>query len=158
MLFIDTETYNDQKDIRKAGTYEYTRTCEVLLVSYAFHDGKPVLWDRTKDPEKPNDLRVSLTGGKQTLIAPNAMFARNVNTHGLGIDAQSLKISLPLQPEAAPFGPGGHHNGLGLNFLAIYGAAPWRGRWRMAFLGPSICWDRSLGSMLTKPKSKTAKS
>lgn len=78
MLYLDTETYNAEKDI-SAGTYEYARTAEVLLVTYAVDDGPVGLWDRT-DPEQgvPLDLFRALHDPEIEITAHNAMFDRTV--------------------------------------------------------------------------------
>lgn len=84
MIYLDTETYNAEKDI-SAGTYEYTRTCEAMLVSYAFDDGPVHLWDCTGTSEMPADLREALEDAGHSIIAHNAMFDRNVIRYALGV-------------------------------------------------------------------------
>lgn len=89
MLYIDTETYNAQKDI-SAGTYEYARTCEVLLVSYALSGGPVHLWDATAGA-MPADLNDFLLDDTLPLTAHNAMFDRNVIGQALGIKTRPTR-------------------------------------------------------------------
>lgn len=78
MLYLDTETYNAEKDI-SAGTYEYARTAEIMLITYAFDDGPVRLWDLTKSGDLPTDLHDALLDYENTPItAHNAMFDRSV--------------------------------------------------------------------------------
>lgn len=77
MLYIDTETFNAEKDI-SAGTYEYARTAETLLVTYAVGDAPVQLWDATLDPLIPDDLDDALHDQRMPITAHNAMFDRNV--------------------------------------------------------------------------------
>ncbi len=83
-LWLDTETFNRIKDI-KVGTYEYTRTCELLLFPYAFDDEPVKLWDRTQ-AIIPGDLREGLNDPKIKIIAHHAMFDRNVIRYALGVE------------------------------------------------------------------------
>lgn len=83
MLWIDFETYNSIKDI-KAGTYEYARTCEILLCAYAFDDGPVGLWDRTLSMI-PADLFRAFKNPETRYAAHNAMFDRNVLRESLGL-------------------------------------------------------------------------
>lgn len=76
MLWIDLETYNQEKDI-KAGTYEYARTADILLVAYAFDDDPVKLWDATQETI-PDDLHAALENPETKYTAHNAMFDRNV--------------------------------------------------------------------------------
>lgn len=78
MLYLDCETYNGEKDI-SAGTYEYARTAEVLLVAYAFDDGPVQLWDRTARGI-PLELFNALHDPAVEITAHNAMFDRTVLT------------------------------------------------------------------------------
>ena len=84
MLYLDFETYNAEKDL-SAGTYEYARTCEVLIGTYAFDDGPVQLWDATRDPEMPRDLREALDDETVLLTAHHALFDRNVAKYALKI-------------------------------------------------------------------------
>lgn len=85
MLWIDFETYNSVKDI-KAGAYEYTRTCEILLCSYAIDDGPVKIWDRAVGDFLPPDLWAALKNPKMQLTAHNAMFDRNVIRYALDLE------------------------------------------------------------------------
>lgn len=76
MLWIDLETYNEVKDI-KAGVYEYARTCEILLVAYAFGNDPVQLWDRTQEP-MPLDLEEAFANPDTKYTAHNAQFDRIV--------------------------------------------------------------------------------
>ena len=84
-LWNDFETYNGVKDI-KAGTYEYTRTCEVLIGTYAFDDDPVQLWDKDGGEPMPRDLADALRDPEVDLIAHHAMFDRNVIREALGVD------------------------------------------------------------------------
>lgn len=85
MLWIDLETYS-KTDIKGAGTYEYARTCDILLVAYALDDGPVRLWDRTKTPATPDDLFEALTNPETEYTAHNAMFDRSVlAAHGYAL-------------------------------------------------------------------------
>ena len=97
MLYLDTETYNAEKDI-SAGTYEYARTAEVLLMTYAFDDGPVRCWDIPAGTisvdgevvQRPDGLPGELSSVlladetcAQPITAHNAMFDRVVLTHWL---------------------------------------------------------------------------
>ena len=98
-LFLDSETYNDQVDIR-AGTYRYAETCELDLLSYKT-DGdhlignKASVWDATAEP-MPADLRNYLDDPDVILIAHNAQFDRLVlhYTIGLPLDPTRWRCSM----------------------------------------------------------------
>lgn len=64
------------KDI-KAGTYEYARTCEILLVAYGFDEEPVQLWDRTQE-NIPGDLQAAFNDPKTKYIAHNSQFDRTV--------------------------------------------------------------------------------
>ncbi|MBT8152726.1 hypothetical protein KMP13_02205 [Epibacterium ulvae] len=84
MLYIDTETFNSEKDI-SAGTFEYARTAEILLVTYAIGDGPVNLWDLTdEDVERPEELFDALLDGSIQITAHNAMFDRQILRNCLG--------------------------------------------------------------------------
>lgn len=76
-VWIDLETYNT-RDIKTAGTYEYARTCEILLTPYAIDDGPVVVWDNTAIDETPDDLDEAFKNSETMFVAHNAMFDRNV--------------------------------------------------------------------------------
>lgn len=84
MLYLDTETYNAEKDI-SAGTYEYSRTAEVLIFTYAFNNGPVQLWDCTQSNTMPDDLRLALEDDDVLITAHNAMFDRNVIHLAMGL-------------------------------------------------------------------------
>ncbi len=78
MLYLDTETYNAEKDV-SAGTYEYARTAEVLLISYAFDDEPVQLWDITSGCITGHFRLIRALKDQQiNITAHNAMFDRNV--------------------------------------------------------------------------------
>ena len=78
MIYLDFETYS-KVDIKKAGTYRYAESCEVLLMSYAFDDGPVEVWDATREKIMPFDLLARLVNPQsETILAHNAMFDRNV--------------------------------------------------------------------------------
>ncbi len=84
MLYLDTETYNAEKDI-SAGTYEYARTAEILLITYAFDNGSVRCWDLTdEDAERPEELFDALLDGSIQITAHNAMFDRQILGNCLG--------------------------------------------------------------------------
>lgn len=81
LIFPDTETYNDQVDI-KAGTYRYAETCELNLFGYMTEDdylvGNPArVWDATAEP-MPEELDELLTNPDHELVAWNSQFDRLV--------------------------------------------------------------------------------
>lgn len=76
ILWNDAETFNGEKDI-KVGTYEYARTCEILIIAYAINDGPVKLWDLTKEP-MPADL-TEVTQKQDTIyVAHHSNFDRIV--------------------------------------------------------------------------------
>ena len=84
-LYLDYETFNGTVDI-KAGTYEYARTCEPLLCTYAFDDEPVTAWDCTRE-RMPEELEFALSSDADCEIwAQNAMFDRNVQRLALGVD------------------------------------------------------------------------
>lgn len=76
-IWLDLETYNEKLDIKKAGTYEYARTCEIMLFAYAIDDGPVKLWDRTQETMPP-ELYEVMRSPNITYTAHNAMFDRTV--------------------------------------------------------------------------------
>lgn len=83
MIYLDTETFSEVPI--KDGTYVYTASCEVMLVTWAVDDGPVQCWDRTADPEIPFDLLFELEGD-DPITAHNAMFDRQVLKESLGLD------------------------------------------------------------------------
>ena len=77
MLYLDTETFSEL-DIRKVGTYRYTRNCEVMLVGYAIDDEPAKVWDLTENITMPSCLENYLFNTDGLMTAHNAMFDRNV--------------------------------------------------------------------------------
>ncbi len=76
ILWNDAETFNGVKDI-KAGTYEYARTSDIMLIAYAINNEPVQLWDRTKFP-MPRQLKEITHEPTTRYIAHHAMFDRNV--------------------------------------------------------------------------------
>ena len=94
MLYLDTETYNAEKDI-SAGTYEYARTAEILLITYAFDDGPVRCWDLTdEDAERPEELFDALLDGSIQITAHNAMSLDRYST-ALCTGAASISDDTP---------------------------------------------------------------
>ncbi|QAX31290.1 DNA polymerase I [Leisingera sp. NJS204] len=83
MLYIDVETFNAEKDI-SAGTYEYARTAEILLVTYAIGGGPVKLWDVTEGDKMPEELADALLDETVPITAHNAMFDRRVLAANFG--------------------------------------------------------------------------
>lgn len=78
MLWIDFETFNVRdRQLRDVGTYEYSRTCRILLAAYAFDEGPVKLWDATCE-EIPSDLKEAVYDPYTQYRAHNSMFDRNV--------------------------------------------------------------------------------
>jgi DNA polymerase len=77
MLYIDCETYNTCEP-KTLGTYEYARTAQVMITTYAIDDGPVQLFeDDGSRPDLPADLFEALAGD-EPIIAHNAMFDRPV--------------------------------------------------------------------------------
>lgn len=90
-LWVDTETYNDL-DLREVGTSRYTRTCELLILTWALEDGQVQLWDRT-DPTHNHmwEAWVQDCAQASVFIAANAPFDRGVlSTHQLAPSDPSM--------------------------------------------------------------------
>lgn len=84
MIFLDTETFNE-KPI-KHGTYAYTSTCELMVVTYALNDEPIEVWDRTAQPKIPEYLGYLLLDTDELITAHAAMFDRNVLKYALKMD------------------------------------------------------------------------
>lgn len=77
MLYLDFETYNAEKDI-SAGTYEYGRTAEPLILAYAIDDGPARVWDLTATQVCPPELERVLHEPTVQIVAHNAIFDRTI--------------------------------------------------------------------------------
>ena len=75
-LWFDVESFNTRPI--SVGTYAYAETAEVLLCSYALDDKPVQLWDLTKDPLMPADLRRTLEDEDYRIVAHHATFDRTV--------------------------------------------------------------------------------
>ena len=82
-LWLDTETYSPVPI--KFGTFRYASECEVLLVTYAFGDEDPKLWDVASGDPIPGDIQTGIEDDTQIVVAHNAQFDREVLISGLGI-------------------------------------------------------------------------
>ena len=74
MNYIDCETYNEVPI--KHGTYKYTSTCEVMIVTYALGDGPVRVW-LPADTFKPPELFAKIADPNELFCAHNSMFDRN---------------------------------------------------------------------------------
>jgi DNA polymerase len=105
MIFLDTETYNDVP--LKHGTYRYTSTCEVMIVTYAIDDAPPKLWDITAGDSMPGDLGYVLDDPDEIIVAHNAMFDRNAVKYSLGRDIPIARWRCSMAKALAHALPGG---------------------------------------------------
>lgn len=80
ILYLDTETYNEQP-INK-GVYAYAETVEIMLFQYAFNDGPVYVVDLTKGGKLPQEVINLLLNPEVLLFAQNSMFDRTVLTRG----------------------------------------------------------------------------
>lgn len=87
MIFIDCETYS-ATPIRN-GTYAYTSTCEVMLVTWATDDQPVQCWDVTADSAMPRQLRDDIEQA-DIIVAHNAMFDRRALLR-VGLDCPITK-------------------------------------------------------------------
>lgn len=80
ILYLDTETYNEQP-INK-GVYAYAETVEIMLFQYAFNDGPVYVVDLTNGGKLPQEVINLLLNPEVLLFAQNSMFDRTVLTRG----------------------------------------------------------------------------
>lgn len=73
ILWLDLETYNEV-DI-KVGTNVYAKTAEILLFAYSIDDLPVRVWDCTRTPDMPSELRLAIQSA-DTLVAHNTAFDR----------------------------------------------------------------------------------
>jgi DNA polymerase len=86
-LFLDFETFSTVPI--NHGGYKYTANCEPMLLAFAFDEDAPDVIDftdpdRDRYPEK--EVLIATKSGNNILKAHNAMFDRNVMTHGMKIE------------------------------------------------------------------------
>lgn len=80
ILWLDTETYNERS--LKNGVYAYAETVEIMLFQYAIDNGPVHVIDLTDGEKIPDDVIELLLDPEVLLFAHNAMFDRNMLTHG----------------------------------------------------------------------------
>lgn len=103
-LWIDTETFNANGGPADLGTYEYARTCEIMLVTWAVDNGPVFCWDLTEDYHAPEAFLDDWSEAT-TIVTHNAVFDRQVIEEYLMLDkplrnwrcsmTQALAHSLP---------------------------------------------------------------
>lgn len=76
ILWLDTETYNEQPITN--GVYKYSETVEVMILVYAFGDEDVKVLDITNGDKIPDSLYEAMKSPEFTLFAHNAMFDRIV--------------------------------------------------------------------------------
>ncbi|WP_294609688.1 DNA polymerase [uncultured Gilliamella sp.] len=80
ILYLDTETYNEQP-ISK-GVYAYAETVETMLFQYAFNDSPVYVVDLANGDAFPQEVINLLLNPKVILFAQNSMFDRTVLARG----------------------------------------------------------------------------
>lgn len=100
-LFLDCETFSEL-DLKTVGSYRYTESCEVMIVTWAVDDEPVRCWDCTSEP-RPAALTQDIERC-DTITAHNSMFDRHALKRA-GIDVpvgkwrdtmvQALAHSLP---------------------------------------------------------------
>ncbi|WP_085248053.1 DNA polymerase [Gilliamella mensalis] len=78
ILYLDTETYNEQP-INK-GVYAYAETVEIMLFQYAFNDGPVYVVDLANGGKLPQEVINLLLNPEVLLFAQNSMFDRTILT------------------------------------------------------------------------------
>lgn len=76
MLWLDTETFNPVGPPKLLGVFNYTKTCELMLLTYAFDDDPVQIWDLFETPEMPGDLREYLFDTEDPITSHHAQFDR----------------------------------------------------------------------------------
>lgn len=90
-LFLDTETYSEIPIAH--GAHRYAEKAEIMLVSYAFGEEGPRVWDVTADPEMPSELESALDNSDQLIVMHNGGgFDRIVMRHAWGVDIPVCRI------------------------------------------------------------------
>jgi DNA polymerase len=84
-LYLDIET-NCLLDLIRCGVYTYAQAAHILMIAYAFGDGKIHLWDCTTGAPMPADLRTALLDPTVIKVAHNANFERTLIKACWGID------------------------------------------------------------------------
>lgn len=95
VLYLDTETYSEV-DLKTAGTFRYTESCEVMLVTWAIDDGLVNFWDRTNPGEdyKSEDLLKAIDLADDIWIH-NAMFDTSaLSANGIDIPSHKVRCSM----------------------------------------------------------------
>lgn len=105
MIWLDTEDFSATPI--KWGTYRYASTCECMIVTWAYEDSEPSLWDRTAEPKMPADLAYLLHDTDEPITAHFAMFDRNVLRYALGIDIPIERWRCSMSQALAHGLPGG---------------------------------------------------
>lgn len=86
-LHIDVETYCDL-NLKDVGLdlYSIHPSCEITLFSWAIDDEAPRLWDRSQNPDMPEQLLMLLLDDDVEVHAFNAQFERIILLRTLGIE------------------------------------------------------------------------
>ena len=88
-LWLDSETYHTE-DIKLIGGYNYVRTCEPLLIQYAFDDDDVTVVDLTAWETLPHEVCEAITNPDVIKVVHNVDFDREVMANlGIESDIQS---------------------------------------------------------------------
>ena len=91
LVYMDLETFSETPI--KYGTHKYAENCEILLWGYAIDDEPAKVWDCTKSPDMPSDLKAAVD-------AIQRREARCVWHNGMNFDTVVLEakgIRLPIE-------------------------------------------------------------
>ena len=91
LVYMDLETFSETPI--KYGTHKYAENCEILLWGYAIDDEPAKVWDCTKTPDMPPDLKAAVD-------AIQRREARCVWHNGMNFDTVVLEakgIRLPIE-------------------------------------------------------------
>lgn len=80
ILYLDTETYNEQPISN--GVYVYAETVEIMLIQYAFNDSPVYVVDLANGDTFPQEVINLLLNPNVVLFAQNSMFDRTVLARG----------------------------------------------------------------------------
>lgn len=96
ILYIDVETFNAKTDISQ-GVFRYAETAEVDLFGYAIDDAETKIWDRTVNPDMPQDLADALLEAEEVWFH-HAMFDDTILriVMGINIPYEKIRCSMAL--------------------------------------------------------------
>lgn len=97
ILYLDTETYNEQPIAN--GVYAYAETVEIMLFQYAFNNGPVYVVDLANGAKLPQEVINLLLNPDVLLFAQNSMFDRTVLTRGNLFKDRPDIIDAISQPE-----------------------------------------------------------